>query len=232
MPYRRLPNTDEARIRALQRVMDKEDDLNIYERIISLETMSEIHSLLARFKEAQILYKQSLKTQATSNVKFQEQIKTVKLYISHFIQVLNLSVIRNEIKESHKTFYGLNPTDYSIPDMLSDGAVMEWGVKIIQGEQDRIQQGGAPIYNPTIAKVKVHYDLFQEGYHTQKTHQKNTARTLESMAEQRPAIDVTITSVWNQVEEHFKDFTGEDRLNKCRDYGVVYYYRKGEKREV
>ena len=231
MPYRRLPNTDEARIRALQRVLEKENDLGIRDRIVTLDVMAEMHTLLNKFKEAQTNYKYALKTQSNANIKYQVMVKNAKLYISHFIQVLNLAIIRSEIKESNKSLYGLNPTDYSIPDMLSEHAVMKWGEKIIQGENNRMQQGGAPIYNPTIAKVKVHYDLFKEAFYTQKTYQKNTIRTLEALAEQRPLIDKLITNVWNQIEEHFKDVKGEDRLDKCRNYGVVYYYRKGETKD-
>lgn len=230
MPYRRLPNTDEARIRALQKIVDKEGDAYLYGHIVSFETMREAKVLLDRFKEAQRYYKIFLKTQTSSNQKYQKLIKNARLYISHFIQVLNLSIIRAEIKEEHKELYGLNPSDYSIPDMLSDGAILSWGEKIMQGENDRIQHGGAPIYNPTIAKVRVHYDLFKDACHTQKIHQKNTARALEAVAEQRDAVDKVIAEVWNQVEDHFKDIEGEARLDKCREYGVVYYYRKGETR--
>lgn len=230
MPYRRLPNTDEARIRALQTIVSKGENPNVSGHIVSFETVEEAGILLRRFQEAQKNYKLSLKTQASSNKKYQSLIKNARLYISHFIQVLNLAVIRTEIKEEHKELYGLNPTDYSIPDMLSESALLECGDRIIQGENDRMQQGGAPIYNPTIAKVKVHFDIFKDAYHMQKTFQRNTARALEIVTEQRKPIDRLITDLWNQIEAHFNVLEGEDRLNQCREYGVVYYYRRGEKR--
>lgn len=229
MPYRRLPNTDEARIRALQTIISKENQSDKFDHIISFETIREAESLLRRFREAQNLYKNLLKTQASTNQKYQILIKNARLYISHFIQVLNLAIIRTEIKEEHKELYGLNPSDYSIPDMLSESALLQCGEDIIRGENNRVGQGGAPIYNPTIAKVKVHYDIFKEAYHTQKTHQKNTARTLDIVAEQRKPIDAIIADVWNQIEQAFQYLHGEDRLNRCREYGVVYYYRRGEK---
>lgn len=228
MPYRRLPNTDEARIRALQKVVNKEYDPAVYGQIISFEVMRDAKVLLERFKESQNNYKLTLRIQTAANQKYQKLIKNAKLYISHFIQVLNLSIIRTEIKEEHKVLYGLNPSDYSIPEMLSDNTILSWGEKIIQGENERVQQGGAPIYNPTIAKVRVHYDLFRDAYFVQKTHQKNTARILEAVADQRKPVDKVISEVWNQVEDYYKDLSGEEKLNKCRELGVVYYYRKGE----
>jgi hypothetical protein len=35
-------------------------------------------------------------------------------------------------------------------------------------------------------------------------------------------------NIWNQVEAQFKDLEPYERLKKCREYGIVYYYRKGE----
>ncbi len=228
MPYRRLPNTDEARIRAMQKAIEKGNSDTIQDRVISFETLGEARVLLNRFKEIQGIYKQSLQTQSHSNIKYQNLVKNAKLYISHFIQVLNLSVIRNEIKGEQKVLYGLNPDDFSIPDILSDTAVLEWGEKIITGEHERIKQGGAPIYNPTIAKVKVHYDMFREAYLAQRIYRKNTSRSLENLSEHREPIDKIISDIWNQVEDRFKELEGEIRLNKCREYGIVYYYRRGE----
>lgn len=33
------------------------------------------------------------------------------------------------------------------------------GTEIIDGENERIRNGGSPIYNPTIAKVQVHFEV-------------------------------------------------------------------------
>ena len=105
-------------------------------------------------------------------------MKTARLYISHFIQVLNLAVLRDEIKTWRiKNIYGL-PEANVVPDLLSEAALVEWGKKIIEGEQQRTAQGGIPIYNPTIARVKVHYDIFLDSYERQKNYQALTNRSL------------------------------------------------------
>jgi len=90
---------------------------------------------------------------------------------------------------------------------------------------------GVPIYNPTIAKVKVHYDIFVDSYERQKALQVLTNRSLEGLATMRTRADELILDIWNQVEEKFRNISpNELRLDKCRDYGVIYYYRTGEKR--
>ena len=107
---------------------------------------------------------------------------------------------------------------------------MEWGKKIIEGEQQRTAQGGIPIYNPTIARVKVHYDIFLDSYERQKNLQALTNRSLEELASMRGRADELILDIWNQVETKYQDVTpNEVRLDKCRDYGLIYYYRSSEK---
>ena len=229
MPYRRLPNTDQARVRALKTAVAKGELYNVRDLAITLKTLFEARNFLQRFEAAQIYYTQCYENQSRASRKHQANVKTARLYISHFIQVLNLAVLRDEIKVAHKALYGLPDTN-TVPDLLSEAALVEWGKKIIDGEQRRISQGGIPIYNPTIARVKVHYDIFLESYERQKNYQALTARSLDELASMRNRADELILDIWNQVEAKFQDITpNESRLEKCRDYGLVYYYRSSEK---
>lgn len=229
MPYRRLPNTDQARIRALKSAVEKGDVYNVRDLAITLHTLFEARNFLRKFEAAQIYYTQCYENQSNAGRKHQANVKIARLYVSHFIQVLNLAVLRDEIKESHKNMYGL-PKSNTVPDLVSETTLVEWGRKIIDGEQTRISNGGIPIYNPTIARVKVHYDIFLDSYERQKGYQAVTNRSLEALASMRDRADELILTIWNQVETRFQELTqGEERLAKCRDYGLVYYYRSGEK---
>ena len=101
---------------------------------------------------------------------------------------------------------------------------------MIEGERQRTSRGGIPIYNPTIAKVKVHYDIFMEGYEKQKNLQLLTNRSLEQLSSMRAQADRLILDIWNQVGAKYQEvLPNEKRLEKCRDYGLIYYYRTGEK---
>ena len=211
MPYRRLPNTDQARVRALKAAVEKGDVYNVRDLAISLKTLFDARNFLLKFEAAQIYYTQCYDNQSRASRKHQANVRMARLYISHFIQVLNLAVLRDEIKPVHKELYGL-PEANVVPDLLSEASLVEWGRKIIDGEQRRISQGGIPIYNPTIARVKVHYDIFLE------------------LASMRDRADELILDIWNQVEAKFQGINpNETRLEKCRDYGLVYYYRSNEK---
>ena len=63
-----------------------------------------------------------------------------------------------------------------------------------------------------------------------KSLQSLTNRSLEQLASMRVQADRLILDIWNQVEAKFQDVSpNEKRLEKCRDYGLIYYYRTGEK---
>ena len=218
--------SDEAQVKA---AVEKGEMYNVRDLAITLKTLFEARNFLHRFEAAQIYYTQCYDNQSRASRKHQMNVKTARLYISHFIQVLNLAVLRDEIKVAHKELYGL-PASNTVPDLLSEASLVEWGKKIIEGEQLRTTQGGIPIYNPTIARVKVHYDIFLESYERQKNYQALTNRSLDELASMRDRADELILDIWNQVEAKYQDVTPNDtRLEKCRDYGLIYYYRSSEK---
>lgn len=229
MPYRRLPNTDQARIRALQTAIDVSGNTNVPDMAFSIKTKNEAEAFLPLFEGTHHDYVVCLEKQVAAGKKYQMQTKTVRLYISHFIQVLNFSVIRNEIKTEAKRLYGLEPSNYSVPDLSTESALLSWGEKIINGEQERIKNGGAPIYNPAIAKVRVHYDIFKDLSISQKTFQRSTNRMLDQIASLRKTADDIILDIWNQVEDFYKSYPEEERRRLCQIYGLRYYYRKNEK---
>lgn len=229
MPYRRLPNTDLARIRALRAAVVQGSLSGLYTLPLSLHTLSEARTYLQKFEVVQKYYIKCLDGQAQAARKYQQYLKTARLYLSHFIQVLNMAVIRGEIKEADKRLYGLSATEHHLPDLANELAVIEWGRKVIEGERHRTAQGGAPIYNPAIAKVKVHYELFLDSFERQRGLQTLTARSLEELAAMRGRADELIRDIWNQVESAYQDVSPlEVRLNFCREYGLIYYYRAGE----
>ena len=91
MPYRRLPNTDQARVRALKAAVEKGEMYNVRDLAITLKTLFEARNFLHRFEAAQIYYTQCYDNQSRASRKHQMNVKTARLYISHFIQVLNLA---------------------------------------------------------------------------------------------------------------------------------------------
>ena len=229
MPYRRLPNTDQARLRALRSAILQEDKQNYGDQIVSYKTINEAKTYLSGFEKQLVQYQQMLESQVSANRHYQQIVHNARLYISHFIQVFNLSVIRGDIKKEHKLFYNLDQNIHTVPDLSTEASLLNWGKCIIDGENERLRNGGLPIYNPTIAKVKVHYEIFKEYKSNQKLHQSTTNRNWEDLVSLREKGDTIILDIWNQVEARYKDERPYSRLIKCQAYGLVYYYRQGEK---
>ena len=120
MPYRRLPNTDQARIRALKAVVVKGDIYNVYDLAVSLKTLTDARNFLMKFEAAQAYYAECFERQSKAGRKHQSNVKIARLYISHFIQVLNLAVIRSEIRTAHKEYYGLDMKSNNVPDLSTE----------------------------------------------------------------------------------------------------------------
>ncbi|NLB02156.1 MAG: hypothetical protein GX841_01985 [Bacteroidales bacterium] len=230
MPYRRLPNTDSARIRALDAATKQGEIVGFLDLAYSYKLRNDALLVLSQLEQAYHEYNINLERQTSNSKSYLAHLKTARLYISHFIQVLNLSVLRNEIKKEHKKLYHLDVNQQSIPDLSTEQALIDWGKNIIEGENERIRKGGAPIYNPSIAKVKVFYDNFVEAKISQKILQQNTSRSLSKLALLRENADAIILDIWNQVEEHFKDLQDDEKRKRCKKYGLVYYFRKNEKK--
>ncbi len=229
MPYRRLPNTDQARLRAFRTAIQQSDNQNYGDLVVTYKTIHEAKTYLGGFEKQLIQYQQTLESQISANKRYQQIVHNARLYISHFIQVFNLSVIRGDIKKEHKLFYQLDPDIHNVPDLSTEAALIQWGKCIIDGENERIRNGGLPIYNPAIAKVKVHYEVFKEYKSTQKIYQNTTNRNWEELVNLRVKGDDIILDIWNQVEAKFKDEKPYTKLMKCKNFGLIYYYRKGEK---
>lgn len=231
MPYRRLPNTDAARISALEKALRMELIQTPDRQPASFKILNEARVVLNKYKAAVQQFRYHYDEMCKSNKQFQPVVKMARLYISHFIQVFNMAVQRNEIKAEYKLLYNLDPNDHSLPDLASENDLVTWGHNIIEGENRRLaRQGGSPIYNPTIAKVKVHYDIFIESRYTRDRYKKQMQRSLDNLNLLRQEVDAIILDIWNQVEAYYSTYPLASRIKLCSNYGIIYYYRKNEKR--
>lgn len=229
MPYRRLPNTDLARIYALQKAINMDGFRENGKLVLSYRTVQEAATFLNKYKRAQQQYQQCYDLQSKASRKYRGYLRMARLYVSHFIQVLNMAIMRGELRKDIKKGYGLSPDDFNNPDLSTEQSLQEWGEKIIKGEDNRIANGGVPVYNPTIAKVKVHFNIFAEHYFNQKVLQTATTKALNEIADMRPTADLFILDIWNQVEDAYKELPPDEKLEKCKAFGMIYYYRSSEK---
>jgi hypothetical protein len=229
MPYRRLPNTDLARLRALRIAYEKGKELPPFKMAFSQATFQRVISSMHAFEKTVMESRQAYNIQIQKSKDYSKSLKKTRLYISHFIQVVNMAITRGDLGPADRDFFGFGRDQNRVPSFGSEGEIIKWGEKIIEGENQRIKKGLTPVTNPSMAVLKVRYEDFLEAHRHQKILQKNLQRSQEKLVEQRSQIDSVIASVWNEVEDHFKDLPDLERRNSTRVYGVVYFYRKSEK---
>ncbi len=228
MPYRRLPNTDNARHKALLKAYHKGKETPPFKLAFSQSTYQKVVSFLSGFEKKIILQKSALTNQIERNKDYHFLQKKAKLYISHFVQVVNMAIQRGEISSAILEYYKLNGYSKKLPPLNTEEEIIKWGEKLIDGETQRVRKGLSPITNPTIAVVKVRYEKFLEAYRNQKNLQLSNNRSLKELADLRPIADDIILQIWNEVEESFKDLPDDLRREKAIEYGLVYVYRKNE----
>ncbi len=228
MPYRRLPNTDNARIKAMNRAFEKGTELPPFKLAFSQAMFHQVRSILPAFKNAISEHRNSLSLHAEKNKEYHVRMKKARLYISHFIQVVDMAVARGEQAPSIRSFYGLNEDEKKLPNLITEEEIISCGTKLIEGERTRKLNGSTPITNPTIALVQVHFDKFLEAYNHQKSLKRRSTSAHESLEEMRQRIDNIIQQTWNEIEDTFKDLPEEIKREKASDYGIVYVFRKNE----
>ena len=228
MPYRRLPNTDLARLRALRIAYEKGKELPPFSLAYSQSAFQKVMSNLHVFEKIVQESRQAFNKQVEKSKDYARLLKKLKLYMSHFIQVVNMAIARGDLSPSDRDYFGFGHDQSKVPSFGTEAEVIHWGEKLIQGETLRIKKGLTAVTNPTMAVVKVRYEDFLEAYNFQKILQKNLQRSQEKLIEQRKVVDGIILTVWNEVEETYKELPDESRRHHAGIYGLVYFYRKNE----
>jgi len=228
MPYRRLPNTDTARIKAMKIALEKGKELPPNKLAYSSKTIVRLQKFLPLFDHNLQLYRHALTSQNKKSKDYNEIVRKARLYLTHFIRVMNMAIFRGELPAETRAFYGLSTDESTVPSFNTENELMSWGRRIIEGEEFRIKKGGSPITNPTIAVVKVRFENFIEAWTFHNTVAKRTVDYTEKNYALRKEADEIILQMWNEVENTHSSLPEEVRKSLSEEYGLVYFYRKGE----
>ncbi|MDD2381997.1 MAG: hypothetical protein WCY58_05510 [Mariniphaga sp.] len=232
MPYRRLPTTDKARLRALETALNTANDRDSGKLAFSKATLIELKEVKFNFETHLIHHNLDVKIESEKATDYKLTYEKARMYISHFIQVLYMTIERGELNQDALVYYDLNDMDRKIPGLGSEQEILQWGNKIIQGEQKRMQRGGSPIYNPSIALVKVNVENFNEAAIFQANLRKNTLRSFEKIQRIRKDTNEFISRLWNEIETNSENLPSSHMRQRSEEYGVVYVYRRQEKKKI
>lgn len=221
-----------SRLASLKALMEKVSE-NPRNSVIDPAFFIEISKFHTAFDNAIKVASYTKQKEMENHSPYENQKKKTKLYISHFIQVLNFAILRGELKPKVRTFYGIAQEQTTVPPLNTDEHLLDWGQKIIDGEHKRIATGGNPIYCPSIALVKVNYNLFKEISSFQKALKDKAKHYEKELADIRNEANALIRKIWEHVEKEFSHIKNtEKKIELCKEYGIVYAYRKGEKEKI
>jgi len=230
MPYRRLPTTDRARLRALNAAI-KKTETGDNKLVISNASIEDLQLVKTRFSNTLTQYELDVKIQSERNRKYKAALEAARMYVLHFVQVLFLSAERGEINGGLK-FYELEEYNGKFPPLNSEKDILSWGEKIVEGEQKRIQNGGSAIYNPSIALVKIKVEAFKDAAIFQKNLRRNTSRSFEKMRTVRKSTNKFISRLWNEIEGNITVEDAKIKRQIAEEYGIIYVFRRNEKKRL
>lgn len=231
MPYRRLPTTDKARLRALEASLEKATDREDKNFALTNPIIEELEIVKKRFNNALVQYELDTKIQSEKNQNYRETMDIARMYVSHFIQVLFLTSERGEINGGLK-YYGLQDMKGKVPSLNTEEEILNWGKKLIEGEQTRMQNGGSAIYNPSIALVKIKLEAFKDASIFQNNLRRNTSRSFDKMREIRKTTNEFIAKMWTSIEENLEIEDQKIKRQIAQEYGIVYVFRRNEKKKL
>jgi hypothetical protein len=233
MSSKKLPETDEERIDILRTIIDLEELIESNDKVLSIVELQKLRVFSISFEGAIFVLNQAKMDRKKAEAIHDDLFKNAQMYISHFIRVLLLTVIRSEIKAENLSLYGFEDWENPLmPDLSTEDAILKWGENLMRGEAERVYRGGISLYNPTIAKVKVHYELFQDSIQSLNIYQKNEARLETTVLESREKADDLILNTWMQVEEKFAELAPDAQTTKFKAYKIQFHYHKGEQLNV
>jgi len=228
MPYRRLPNTDTARIRAMKTALVLGKELPPNKLAYSSKTLVHLQRFLPHFENSLQLQRQTLASQESKSRNNNEVGRKARLYLTHFIRVMNMAILRGELPAETRAFYGIPTNDATVPSFNNENELVSWGRRIIDGEILRIKKGGSPITNPTIAVVRVRFEQYLDVLNFQNIISKRANDYSQKVNELRNEADEIILILWNEVESKYSELDEPERRSVCENYGLVYFFRKGE----
>jgi hypothetical protein len=230
MPYRRLPTTDNARLRALDAALQMASETESGRLAFSEQTLYELKKIKTSFDNHLKHYKLDLNNESENIAGYKAAMEKARIYVSHFIRILYMSIERGEMQNNVLSFYELQDFDMKVPSLNTEEEVLDWGWKLIDGEQKRKGKGGSPVYNPSIALVKVQVENFKDAAFFQQNLKKNTLRAYTNMQKIRKITNDFIRLLWTEIEGNVGNGSSKHKRQQAQEYGVVYVFRGKEKK--
>jgi hypothetical protein len=222
MPTRRLPISDEGRLRALNAAKRKNDSIPLVDQFLTAQTKTRLDTQQPLFQTAMQKRSNALAEQGGSTALVNTAFTGGYNYISHFIQVFNFGIVRGKYPANHRAFYNLDISSDKLPVLRSEEDIATWGMRISEGDAARVAAGGVAMANPSAVEVAAALASFNTE-NTSQSGLKDAYDTAQEVVEVlREEADGVIKRVWNEVETFYSEETPASKRRNAREWGIVY----------
>ena len=216
----------------MRMALEKGKEMPPHKLAFSSKTIFKLEKALPQFEQSIKSYRETLLSHNKKNREYYEIVKKARIYITHFIRVMNMAISRGELPAETRAFYGLATDESNVPFLNTENELLSWGRRIIEGEEIRIKKGANPITNPTIAVVKVRFGNFLDALNHHNTLLHKGLEHTEKITAMRREADDIILHLWNEVENSYASSPEDLRKKQCEEYGLVYFFRKNELEQI
>ena len=95
----------------------------------SSKTIIRLEKFLPQFEHGIKLYREVLSSQNKKNRDYYEIVKKARIYLTHFIRVMNMAIFRGELPAETRAFYGLATDESTVPPLNTENEIDELGQK-------------------------------------------------------------------------------------------------------
>lgn len=216
----KISNTNSERLNILKCALKKADKLTFSELEFSNSLYVKIRAFLPIFEK--LLIKQSSLSNIidTNNKAVDIAFDEAKMYITHFIIVLNLAIQRNKYSMNIRKYYGFKIAENTVPEINTKEDLIKIGKQIIEGEHKRTGMGGMPVLNPTISMVEIYYNKFLEISETKTQLHDSYIKCNEKVRFLQSKADILIKALFEQILNKNRSLSKSQKIEKLSEYGL------------
>lgn len=238
MPYRRIPNTTPAVLRALRKARDQYQATPVVaDRAISAAQFAQLDtsnpaSLLSRFEKEvnEADNAQALQAPLTSGTSI--KAAQLQMFVSHFHQALDNGIARGFFQPGARSYYGRDVSNAVLPPMSTYQELAEAAAKVDTGETARAtaEAGGYQLMmNPSRDEVNDVALEFNGSWAASKAALTKTDLEKEDVQALYPEAQAFSVDLADSAEFFYrKDKVASSRRVKCKRWGVVYVFAEDE----
>jgi hypothetical protein len=225
-----LPNSEHTRITALNIAKRMSDNPAIINPLTT-KTKDRLNAIQPLLESA--IRDRTVKTAALAGLIEQKEKAREKaaMFCSHFVQVMNLCITRGEYVAAIRALYGLPIENDKIYSLITEYDITHACRQLLQGETQRVAQGGVPMSRPSAAEVKLHYDVYHALIQSTSNAKMELRDAQKAVAVLQPEVRKVIRKVWAEVKTHYNELPRPGQRDHMRLWGVTFG-RKGHLKKI